>query len=226
MTTEIKALLKKISTAKGITVLLIVFFLSVFIWKNLNFLTQVSFTFKNESAQSSSKQETKNKNKGVAQMDFGNIFIPPSPKKLPAIVVFEIKNDGSAIAKNARINIDLGASKVIGYEVIGPKQNDVSGSEIGSSMLNIDLKLIRPHESAYIYIQVSTPTFKKVAISSDSTAGVKDITLGEYLETGSDRSTPTFQGFLLFLLGGFILTISVYFTIVLLSKLNKLLKME
>lgn len=226
MSSEIRALFKKILTAKGITALLVLFFLAVFIWKNLDFLTEVSFTFKNEPAQKSDIKKEEHKSNGVAQIDFGNIFVPPTPEKLPSIVVFEIKNAGTAITENARINIDLGASKVIGYEVIGPRKTDVSGSEVGNSILNIDIKVIRPHESAYVYIQSSTPIFKKISISSDSTTGVKDFTISEYLEDGSVRNTPIFQGFLLFLLGGFILTISIYFTFVLISKLNKWLEIK
>lgn len=226
MTPEINEFIKKVSTAKGITVLLILFFLALFVWKNLDFLTEVSFTFKKEETtkvDSSTKKETSN---GIPQLELGKILIPPSPEKLPSIVVFEIKNPGSAITKEAHINIDLGAAKVIEYEIIGPKEEDVKTSGTNKSILNIDIKQVRPHESIYLYLHTSIPTFKKISTSSENTLGVKDFTLNDFLSKEEDKSSPSFSGFLLFLLGGFILVMSFYFTIILISKLNRFFKME
>ena len=39
MTPEINELLKKIATAKGITAVLVIVFLGIFVWRNLDFLT-------------------------------------------------------------------------------------------------------------------------------------------------------------------------------------------
>ena len=159
-------------------------------------------------------------------MAFGEILVPPSSETLPSFLVFEVKNPGSDVAKDVHINIDLGVAKVIGYEVIGPNTADVQSSEPGRSILNVDIKQLRPHENIYIYIQSSSPTFKRVSLSSSNTIGVKDFTLKDYIAEKEVGSAPTFQGFLLFLAGGFTLVMSGYFTLVLIFKLNKWLKME
>lgn len=226
MTPEINEFIKKVSTAKGITVLLILFFLAIFVWKNLDFLAEVSFTFKKEKTTKIDPKRNDKTKHGVSQLELGKIIIPPCPAKLPSILVFEIKNPGSAITKDVHINLDLGVAKVIAYEVIGPKGEDTKGSGSNKSILNIDVKQIRPHESIYLYLQTSIPTFKKISLSSDSTIRVEDFTLTDFLSSEESRTNPTFNGFLLFLLGGFILVMSFYFTGILISKLNKYFKMK
>ncbi len=225
MTPEINELIKKITSAKGVTALLVFFFLGVFIWKNLDFLTEVSFTFKRDNVSEEQVSSDKEEASGVAQLDFGQTIVPPSPEKLPSIVVFEIQNPGSALTENVRVNIDLGVTKSIGHEVIGPKASEVSASEAGKPILNVDIKQLRPRESAYIYIHTTEPTFKRVAISSSNTTGVKELTLGEFMNVESG-SRPTFSGFLLFLAGGFLLVMSAFFTLALISKLNKWMKLD
>ncbi len=225
MTPEINELIKKITSAKGVTVLLVLFFLGVFIWKNLDFLTEVSFTFKRDNASGEQVSSDKEKSSGTAQLDFGQTIVPPSPEKLPSIVVFEIRNPGSALTENVRVSIDLGVAKSIDYEVIGPKANEVSASAAGKPILNIDIEQLRPRESAFIYIHSTVPTFKRVAISSSNTIGAKELTLGEFMSEGSSNG-PKFSGFLLFLAGGFLLVMSTFFTIALISKLYKWMKLD
>jgi hypothetical protein len=229
MTPEINEFLKRITTAKGITMLIVVLFLAIFIWKNLDFFTEVSFTLKNDktNASKTTAGKTAEKDKeivGTPALALGDLLIPPTPAKLPSIMVFEVKNPGSDVTKDIRINIDLGTAKVIEYEIIGPKSDEAQGSEAGISILNIDIKQIRPHESLYIYIHSSVPTFKRISLSSKSTSGVEEFTLNDYLKNKGATSKSDFANFLLIIASIFIVVMSIYFTMVLISKLNKWLK--
>lgn len=227
MTPELNELLKKVASAKGITAVLIIVFLGIFVWRNLDFLTEVSFTLKKADSKTEAKSKGSEKaGSGVPQLAIGEVLLSPSPRKLPSFAVFEIKNPGSAPTTNVRVVLDLGAAKVDAYEVIGPKSDEVSGSAAGQSVINLDIVQLRPQESAYIYIQTNNPSFRKIALSSNNTPSVVEYSYKNYLESKEPNRTPTFTGFLFFLLGGFLLVMSFYFTIVLIQKLNKWLKVQ
>jgi len=173
MTPELNELLKKIATAKGITALLIIAFLAIFIWRNLDFLTEVTFTLRKPDTKTEAKAtETQKKNAGVPQLVIGEVMLPPSPRKLPYFAVFEIKNSGSVPTTNVRVALDFGAAKVVAYEVIGPKTEEVSGSDSGQSIIKLDIAQLGPKESAYLYVQTSNPSFKSIALSSSDTSSV------------------------------------------------------
>lgn len=97
-------------------------------------------------------------------------------------MVFEVSNPGNAKTKDARISIDLGAATAIEYETVGPSPVDVTESAPGTSIINIGIKEVRPHENIYIYVRTNIPIFKKISISSNSINGAKDFTYSEYLE--------------------------------------------
>lgn len=227
MTPELNELLKKIATAKGIVAVLVIVFLGIFVWRNLDFLTEISFTMKNSDAKQEAKSAgSKQANSGVPQLALGEITLPPSPRKLPSFAVFEIKNPGSAPTTHVRVAIDFGVAKVVAYEVIGPKQGDVSGSDPDQSVLNVDIATLHPAESAYVYVQTTNPSFKKIALSSSDTTGVTEYTYHDFLEAKDANRTPAFKGFLFFLLGGFLLVMAIYFTVALIQKLNKWLNLK
>lgn len=227
MTPEINELLKKIATAKGITAVLVIVFLGIFVWRNLDFLTEVSFTMKKPETKAETKSTgSKQNNSGVPQLSLGEIILPPSPRKLPSFAVFEIKNPGSAPTTHVRVAIDFGVAKVMAYEVIGPKQEDVSGSDPEQSVLNLDIAQLRPEESAYVYVQTNNPSFKKIALSSSDTTPVVVYTYRDFLEAKDSSSSPGFRGYLFFLLGGFLLVMAIYFTVAIIQKLNKWLNLK
>ena len=229
MTPELNELLKKIATAKGITALLIIAFLAIFIWRNLDFLTEVTFTLRKPETKTETKikaTETEKKNTGVPQLALGEVMLPPSPRKLPYFAVFEIKNSGSVPTKDVRTTLDFGAAKVVAYEVIGPKKEEVSGSDTGQSIIKLNIVQLGPKESAYLYVQTSNPSFKSIALSSSDTTSVVEYSYSNYLEEKKSRGSPTFMGYLLFLLGGFLLVMTFYLTAALIQKLNKWLKLS
>ena len=78
MTEEFNNFLKRVGTAKGLTVILIVVFLGLFVWKNIDFLTEISFTLKKqEPSISSAKPDTPDeKSSGIPTTNSRKMFEP------------------------------------------------------------------------------------------------------------------------------------------------------
>lgn len=227
MTPEIKEFLKWLATAKGLTVALILVFMAIFVWRNIDFITEISFTLHKPDQTKSSpeaRKEIKAKNEGIPMLAVGMVIVPPAPRGLPSIVVFEIKNPGTGITHNVRVSIDLGSAKLIGYEVLGLRPDQSSGTTAGTSLLNIQLEEIGPKESIYVYAQTSTPTFQKIVLSSTDLVSPITYSYDNFRE-GSSNNHDGFFAFLDFLGGSFLLVMSVYLTLVLITWLNKLFKL-
>jgi len=219
---DIKKLLSQVTNAKIITLIIIGIFIGIAIWKNSDFISEVQFTIKKVSKIEENKSHLK------SNLVINKILLPPSPEKLPSIIVIEIKNIGKASALNIKINIDLGIAQIIEYEIIGFNTKDTTNSISKTSILNISLEEIRPNENGYIYLHTNLPIFKKISISSKDTDKTYSLTLSEYLQNNTvvmNHNSITMSGFLEFLLGIFILIMSGYFTMALINYLNKKTKL-
>src|SRR5690606_238555 len=115
--------------------------------------------------------------------------------------------------------------KAIAYEVISSDEAGVKVSGVGRSVFGVDIGSLHPKETAYIYVQADSPVFRKITVSSEDVTGVLQYTYQDYLnETKSGRRNSTFVGFLLFLLAGFLLVMTIYLTVALIHVLNRWLK--
>ena len=230
MEQDVIKLLKKIVKVKWIAIILIAIFLGIFVSRNSKFFSEITFTLKPETSNKSKEEQLKDRQTCCPHLKIGQVLVPPTAKKLPVIVVFEVRNSGEAIARQVRVFIDFGSSKVIAYEVIGPRKDFVSGSETGSSIINLEIKYLRPHESAYIYAQTSHAVFSKIVLSSSDTLSAIEYTYSNYLaktKTSKDGAMPDwFVTFLFILVGSVLVVFTGYFVIVLIQKLNKWLKVK
>jgi hypothetical protein len=233
---EINELLNKIVSAKWLVSLFVLALLTIFVWKNFDFLTEVSITFTKDvgtkqtaeakSTETSGKKGKKKTEEPQPGLSLGEILIPPAAKTLPAFAVFEITNPGSAPTHGVRVAIDFGGAKVSAYEVIGPNDREAVGSRPGQSVVNVDIVQLRPGESAYIYAQLTQPGFKKITLSSNDTApAVVEYTFNNYLQRKRHESSITFLDFLLILIGLFIFVMSIWGTVALIFRLNRWLKL-
>ena len=114
MTPEINDFLKKITTAKGIVVLLIAVALGIFVWHNFNFLSEVTFTIKNHDSNTSTTSQKKDldKTKGYVEISLEDAFIPPATKNIPTVMSFKIANNSNRDASSLRVFIDVGNAKI------------------------------------------------------------------------------------------------------------------
>ena len=227
MTPEINEILKRLATAKGVTVTLIAVFLFIFVWSNIDFLTEVTFTVRksDETAQSLTvRDKVKAKHEGLPELAIRKVLLPPAPRDLPVIVVFELANPGSGIVHNVRGSFDFGSAKVLNYELLGPSPDSVTASPPGSSLITITVQEMGPGESVYLYAQTSLPTFKAVTLSSTDLVSPVILTF-ETFRARTDNENPDFISFLYFLAGAFILVMSVYLTSALVMFLNRWFKL-
>jgi hypothetical protein len=231
---DIKKLLSHIANAKIITLIIVGIFIGIIIWKNSDFISEVSLTIKNgkntEVTKKLSKENQENKSHLKSKLIVSKILLPPSPERLPSIIVIEINNIGKASALDVKINIDLGIAKVIGYEVIGFSSENIPSNLSKTSIINISLKEIRPNENGYIYLHTNTPIFKNISISSKDTEKIYSINLQEYLQKNQEvkNSTgPTISDTLEVMTMMFMWIMGAYFTlslIIYISSKTKLFK--
>ncbi|MCB4758077.1 MAG: hypothetical protein LGB02_01695 [Sulfurovum sp.] len=229
---DIKKLLGQVANAKIITLIIVIIFIGIIIWKNSDFISEVSFTIKNDTNTSITKKLSKAQKEDKSHLHsnlvINNILLPPSPEKLPSILVIEIKNIGKASALDIKINIDLGIAQIKGYEIIGFDTSDITNKISKTSVLNILLKEIRPNESGYIYLHTNAPIFKNISISSKDIERTTSINLQEYLQTNGKigHSTgPTISGTFEVMTMIFMWIMGGYFTLLVIVYLNKKTKL-
>ena len=179
MTPEINDFLKKITTAKGIVVLLIAVALGIFVWHNFNFLSEVTFTIKNHDSNTSTTSQKKDldKTKGYVEISLEDAFIPPATKNIPTVMSFKIANNSNRDASSLRVFIDVGNAKIYKYEFIGASKA-TSDFEQNASVIGLNIETLKSNENIYICLETSSPNFSKLVVSGDGInepINIKDI---------------------------------------------------
>jgi hypothetical protein len=229
---DIKKLFNQVANAKVITLIIVGIFVGILIWKNSDFISEVSITIKNdkntEIAKKTSKENQKKKSHLQSDLTISDILLPPHSEKLPSIIVIEINNIGKASALNVKINIDLGIAKIIEYEVIGFSSDSIPNNLSQTSIINISLKEIRPKENGYIYLHTNAPIFKNISISSKDIEKIYSISLREYLQknnTAQYFKGPTISGTLEVMTIFFMWVMGIYFTLLLIAYISSKTKL-
>lgn len=217
-------MLKKAASAKGLLVILLAVFIGIFVWRNFNFLTEITFSIKNP-VQAAAIQPTKEIKRSnftpYPELGIGKVLLPPAPKDLPSIMVFEINNPGTGETKNIRVSLDLGSSKVIGFEIIGANNSESKQPVLGTSMLTTTIDKIGPAEHAYLYIHCSEPVFRKLTVSSPDVFNSVEKTYNDANSNSGSDNNLNFNTFLYIVFGFFIVVMTLYFTFLLIGFLNK-----
>ena len=220
MLKEFDSILKKMATAKGLLILLLVALFGIFVWKNFNFLTEVTFSIKNPGATNPSQvanASAVSKHSTFPQLAIGKVILPPAPKELPTIIVFEIDNPGTGVTNNIRISLDLGSAKAIGYEVLGANKLESQQNSLGTSIIGTVIDKIGPGEHAYFYVHCSQPTFTKISLSSPDVFGSVEYDYKKYRSSYESDHPDKFKTFLYVLFGIFIMVMGIYFTAMLIQ---------
>ena len=227
MLREFDSILKKAATAKGLLVIILSLLIGIFIWRNFNFLTEVTFSIKNPAASTSSQQPKESTNTRVdklPQLSIGKVILPPAPKSLPAIMVFEISNPGTGTTNNIHISLDLGSAIVTAFEIIGANSIDNQQALLGTSILSTSIDKIGPSEHVFLYVQCSQPIFDKITISSPDVFSPVELLFNTYIKNNQHNNSTEPDGFrilLYFVLGTFIIVMGIYMTLLLITFLNK-----
>lgn len=151
----IKNILRRILKAKSLATIIVVSLVAIFIWKNSDFITKVSFTISNDQQNISGPNKENDSSSGRNEyynLDFGQIYLPPKSNTLPSIIVFEIKNTGNTVLNNIHIMLDMGSTKAIKYEIVGGEMGSSNSGDVNNSIANFDIKNLHPKNSLYLHI--------------------------------------------------------------------------
>jgi len=227
VTPEINDFLKKITTAKGVVVLLVAIGIAIFVWHNFNFLTEVTFTIKNHDSNATSAIPKKDSEKttGYVHIELEKAFVPPATKNIPSVMFFKIVNNGNKDASSLRVFVDIGAAKIYRYETIGASKI-TSDFDQNASVIGLNIDTLRANENIYICLETSSPEFSKLVVSSPDMPTPLNIDKIASLSSNTDNTGITFIGALKFLLFMLLLIFSFYLLFVLIRKLNGLFKLQ
>ena len=224
------SILQKIATAKVIVVLIIAAALAFFIYKNFDFITEI--TFKIDRPKNLEKAHTPGENTTKGASSRHSLSIPvvqstPSAFKIPSYFYAEIRNDGPDSAKEVEIIADLGKAQADQIDVKPSDKCTFTSGTKSSSILRINCTEVAAHESVYLYALTSLPTFQKIIVRAQSSVSPIEYSLSDS-HTEKDSSiflSSGMKGFLQFMAGAIIFVFCVYFVVVAILLMNKKLKL-
>jgi len=163
-------LLEKVATAKGIVFVFILTMLCFFVYKNLDFITEIKFTIDKsqgitKTQNSPIQNNVKKDEKQSLAMDlrFEKIELSPIDFKLPSYFLVEIKNHAPINTNEVDIQINFGDSSYERYE-ISPKDICKNLTDLNDkSILKIKCSNLIPNESVYIYAMLNHPVFNNIS---------------------------------------------------------------
>lgn len=227
-------LIEKLATSKRIVVLIILAMLAFFVYKNLDFITEVTFKIDRQKSDKETKKDSgkgekeKLKKTGHAEIEIKNVQLSPIDFELPNYFYFELHNSGSIAAENIQLTVDLGKANLSQYEIRSPSNHKIVSGGSNTNIIKVVFDSINSDESIYIYTLLTIPIFKKVVITSDNIPSTLSYTIEDF--KGAENPTNFFSGglitFLRIVIGGVILVFIIYAVVVIIMKLNRVFKIE
>jgi Ca2+/Na+ antiporter len=161
------------------------------------------------------------KKSSIARVNIDELFLPAINTELDSVFYLKLSNNSYNDVKDLDIKINFGETQVSKCEVQPKPDSKVS---INTSIYNYSLKELKKDDSVYIYCFLANPIFDNILISG---ANIKDSvkkTFSEYkLQSIKEMKKDDEKGitFYEFLFRAFLLIYSGYFTIVLISIINR-----
>jgi hypothetical protein len=228
-------ILQKIATAKGTVVLIVAAFLAFFVYKNFDFMTEITFkidrpkstTEVQHAKESNSKKSTSKKNTTTNYFLFADVQVTPSAFNIPSYIYAEVRNAGSDLVREVEIVIDLGKAQAEQADIKPSDKCSFSQNVKGESIVRVKCSEVTANESIYFYALTSMPIFQKIIVSSSGSVSPIQYSWSNILEKKESSSllSPGTIGFLWFLVCAVIFVFSVYFIIVAIVFMNKKFKL-
>jgi len=230
--------IEKLANAKGIAALLLIIIVLIFIYKNFDFLTEITFKVNKPNIPTPIQQEpykgeqkiveTKVKDKKIEKSSFvtmaiKNIQLSPVDFKLPTYFYYEILNTGSQNAYIVEMTVDLGEAVMHKFEIRSISNFNVVTADSGNNLVKVIFDSLNVNESIYCYFLLTMPSFKKINLTSPSMFSDVCYTYDNFQEQDTSKGFFS-KGFFVFLqvvLCGVILTFSICFVVVVILLLNR-----
>ena len=162
---KISAFLHRLATAKVITILLILGVAAFFIYKNFDFITEVTFKVDHPKATTPQTQAYDDRFKW-AHINVDATLIPLQ-FDIPSYFLVSVKNIGPAIAKHLEVSIDLGRARITSIDIKPKDRCTISSGNAGTAgPIRVVCQIVNVDDAVYIYSLLSEPTFRSVVVTS------------------------------------------------------------
>ena len=230
--------IERLANLKGIAALLVVLLLSYFVYRNFDFISEITFKVdkpKKEHQVDSLKKPMMTtqpgqqlQKGGYAELELLNLQLSPVDFNLPNFFYFELHNKGTAPAQNLVVRIDLGKATVKEIEITCSDTYEILSNDLSTSIIKAALSSIAQEESAYFYLLLSTPTFKKIIASAENIPLDLIYSVDNYRDNSSETEfvSSNLMSFLRFAFGAAVGVFGIYFIVVIITLLNRVFKID
>lgn len=211
--------IERLANAKGIAALLVLLLVAFFVYRNVDLISGVTFTVNRDT--SSAVQRAPATPRGNAAFEIASVQLAPIDFALPSPFIAEIRNSGQE-AGGGDVIVDFGGASIEQFEVQPAAAATLVSGGTGAGTLKLRLPNVSRGESIYIYALLSSPTFRRIVVNADESHLQTTLEHSQYLarQSGAVTPEPGFVTFLWVLAGLFIIVMSFYLTIVLITFLN------
>lgn len=173
------------------------------------------------------KQKTQVKKEDTTKVSIEKVLIPPTNFNLPSSFYLEIQNTGQNNAKDFLVTIDFGEAGIKELEYRPKGIADFLNKDETLNIIKLRIANLEKREYFYVYALLTQPYFKQILLSSGNLFQTQRLTYEAYKISVSEKgSWHSYFSFLKFMLGVVSFFLIVYFLIVAIKYLNKLLKIK
>jgi len=219
--------LERLATAKGIVVLVIVLLVVFFTYKNLDFITEVTFKVDRPSGTNEPPADPNFRAQENRKASFSIVGaqLTPVDFALPVSFYAELRNDGFATG-GVEVMVDFGRAAVDTFEIRPANGYTLISGGIQQNTLKVQFPSVARDESVHLYALLTMPTFREVVANPIGEGLQSRLTYDAYIARSSSRwLSSDFRVFLQFVAGGIIIVMAIYLTYVLIAKLSILFRM-
>lgn len=162
--------------------------------------------------------------KDTANLTISNVYVPPINTSQDSSFFFEISNNSLNVAKNINVKINFGEASITSCETL-PENHFKAGETYDSSIVTFPAGDIQKKDKLYVYCMISSPVFESILITGPNLFSNEKL---EFSDLNGGISSEN-SGFLTFfkVVATIVAVIFIgYFTIVILSLLNKRFNIE
>lgn len=185
---------------------------------------------KPERAIPQEKEDSKkdDKSTGTENLVITKIDLSSRDFNIPSYFYFEVTNKGTRTIQNLNLTIDLGKSKYQEFDYSKKITTSIKIDSTDKSFVKILCPEIKENETIEFYALTSAPTFNNITLNASNMTFDKKYTYDDYLTSEKDGISDDsgFYNFLIVILSLAIIVFAIYFTIVIITYLNKIFKIE
>jgi hypothetical protein len=182
----------------------------------------IHYDGKSEKKAQIALEKAANESNKKANLKVSNIYVPPINTKLDSVFFAEISNNSLNNAEDLNFKINFGAARITSCETL-PINVIKPNAKFETSFVHFSYQEIEKKEKIYIYCFLSSPTFESIFISGSNLFTNIDFKYKEHVQNKPDSISNYLTFFKV--IGSFVAVIFiVYFTVLLISLLNIMLK--